>query len=50
MCIRDSAYSDLEGMKELAEGVIKAAARAIGLEGMIDVYKRQGPPGVRYHF
>ena len=30
------AYSDLEGMKELAEGVIKAAARAIGLEGMID--------------
>ena len=30
------AYSDLEGMKELAEGVIKAAARAIGLEGTID--------------
>ena len=29
------AYSDLEGMKELAEGVIKAAARAIGLEGAI---------------
>lgn len=29
------AYSDLEGMKELAEGVIKAAARAVGLEGMI---------------
>ena len=29
------AYSDLEGMKELAEGVIKAAARAIGLEGVI---------------
>ena len=30
------AYSDLEGMKELAEGVIKAAARAVGLEGMIE--------------
>ena len=29
------AYSDLEGMKELAEGVIKAAARAIGLDGAI---------------
>ncbi|RNL19901.1 lysine--tRNA ligase [Slackia faecicanis] len=29
------AYSDLEGMKELAEGVIKAAARAVGLEGTI---------------
>ncbi len=29
------AYSDLEGMKELAEGVIKAAARAVGLEGAI---------------
>ncbi|MDY2777354.1 MAG: lysine--tRNA ligase [Collinsella sp.] len=29
------AYSDLDGMKELAEGVIKAAARAIGLEGAI---------------
>lgn len=29
------AYSDLEGMKELAEGVIKAAARAVGLEGMV---------------
>ena len=30
------AYSDLEGMKELAEGVIKAAARAVGLEGIIE--------------
>lgn len=30
------AYSDLEGMKELAEGVIKAAATAIGLEGMVE--------------
>ena len=29
------AYSDLEGMKELAEGVIKAAATAVGLEGKI---------------
>ena len=29
------AYSDLEGMKELAEGVIKAAAHAVGLEGAI---------------
>ena len=29
------AYSDLEGMKELAEGVIKAAAHAVGLEGTI---------------
>ncbi|MDO4590336.1 MAG: lysine--tRNA ligase [Slackia sp.] len=34
------AYSDLEGMKELAEGVIKAAARAVGLEGPI-VYQGQ---------
>lgn len=34
------AYSDLEGMKELAEGVIKAAARAVGLEGTI-VYQDQ---------
>lgn len=30
------AYSDLEGMKELAEGVIKAAAHAVGLEGVIE--------------
>lgn len=30
------AYSDLEGMKELAEGVIKAAATAVGLEGAIE--------------
>ncbi len=30
------AYSDLEGMKELAEGVIKAAATAVGLEGMVE--------------
>ena len=29
------AYSDLEGMKELAEGVIKAAAKAVGLKGTI---------------
>ena len=34
------AYSDLEGMKELAEGVIKAAAKAVGLEGTI-VYQDQ---------
>ena len=34
------AYSDLEGMKELAEGVIKAAAKAVGLEGAI-VYQDQ---------
>ena len=34
------AYSDLEGMKELAEGVIKAAAKAVGLEGTI-VYQNQ---------
>ena len=34
------AYSDLEGMKELAEGVIKAAANAVGLEGTI-VYQDQ---------
>lgn len=30
------AYSDLDGMKELAEGVITAAARAIGLEGVVE--------------
>lgn len=35
------AYSDLEGMKELAEGVIKAAARAIGLEGTVEYQGRQ---------
>ena len=35
------AYSDLEGMKELAEGVIKAAARAIGLEGAIEYQGRE---------
>ena len=34
------AYSDLEGMKKLAEGVIKAAAKAVGLEGAI-VYQDQ---------
>ena len=34
------AYSDLEGMKELAEGVIKAAAKAVELEGTI-VYQDQ---------
>ena len=34
------AYSDLEGMKELAEGVIKAAAKAVRLEGTI-VYQDQ---------
>ena len=34
------AYSDLEGMKELAEGVIKASAKAVGLEGAI-VYQDQ---------
>ena len=34
------AYSDLEGMKELAEGVVKAAAKAVGLEGAI-VYQDQ---------
>ena len=34
------AYSDLEGMKELAEGVTKAAAKAVGLEGTI-VYQDQ---------
>ena len=34
------AYSDLEGMKELAEGVIKPAAKAVGLEGTI-VYQDQ---------
>lgn len=35
------AYSDLEGMKELAEGVIKAAARAVGLEGVIEYQGQQ---------
>lgn len=35
------AYSDLEGMKELAEGVIKAAAHAVGLEGVIEYQGRQ---------
>ncbi|MDO4437445.1 MAG: lysine--tRNA ligase [Coriobacteriaceae bacterium] len=35
------AYSDLEGMKELAEGVIKAAARAVGLEGAIEYQGQQ---------
>lgn len=34
------AYSDLEGMKELAEGVIKAAAKAVGVGGTI-VYQDQ---------
>lgn len=35
------AYSDLEGMKELAEGVIKAAAHAVGLEGVIEYQGQQ---------
>ena len=35
------AYSDLEGMKELAEGVIKAAATAVGLEGAIEYQGQQ---------
>ena len=35
------AYSDLEGMKELAEGVIKAAATAVGLEGVIEYQGQQ---------
>lgn len=35
------AYSDLEGMKELAEGVIKAAAHAVGLEGIIEYQGQQ---------
>ena len=35
------AYSDLEGMKELAEGVIKAAAYAVGLEGVIEYQGQQ---------
>ena len=35
------AYSDLEGMKELAEGVIKAAATAVGLDGVIEYQGRQ---------
>ena len=35
------AYSDLEGMKELAEGVIKAAAHAVGLDGVIEYQGRQ---------
>ena len=35
------AYSDLEGMKELAEGVIKAAATAVGLEGAIEYQGRR---------
>lgn len=35
------AYSDLEGMKELAEGVIKAAATAVGLEGIIEYQGQQ---------
>ena len=35
------AYSDLEGMKELAEGVIKAAATAVGLEGTIEYQGQQ---------
>lgn len=35
------AYSDLEGMKELAEGVIKAAARAVGLDGVIEYQGQQ---------
>ena len=35
------AYSDLEGMKELAEGVIKAAATAVGLEGAIEYLGQQ---------
>ena len=35
------AYSDLEGMKELAEGVIKAAARAVGLESVIEYQGQQ---------
>ena len=35
------AYSDLEGMKELAEGVIKAAAIAVGLEGVIEYQGQQ---------
>ena len=35
------AYSDLEGMKELAEGVIKAAAIAVGLEGAIEYQGQQ---------
>lgn len=35
------AYSDLEGMKELAEGVIKAAAHAVGLEDVIEYQGQQ---------
>ena len=35
------AYSDLGGMKELAEGVIKAAATAVGLEGVIEYQGQQ---------
>lgn len=35
------AYSDLEGMKELAEGVIKSAAHAVGLEGVIEYQGQQ---------
>ena len=35
------AYSDLEGMKELVEGVIKAAAHAVGLEGVIEYQGQQ---------
>ena len=35
------AYSDLEGMKDLAEGVIKAAAHAVGLEGVIEYQGQQ---------
>ena len=35
------AYSDLEGMKELAEGVIKAAAHAVGLESVIEYQGQQ---------
>ena len=35
------AFSDLEGMKELAEGVIKAAAHAVGLEGVIEYQGQQ---------
>ena len=35
------AYSDLEGMEELAEGVIKAAAHAVGLEGVIEYQGQQ---------